>query len=97
MVDAPVPGGWLLDHLESGFYLVTIDQDAPSISDMEGVPLKRLALSTSNDADGYLKQRYLGDAETAVYLVRPDQHVAARWDHFDEAAVKTALLKAIGR
>jgi len=97
MVDAPVPGGWLLDQLDTAFHLVTIDQDAPDTLVIEGIEVKPLALSIADDAEGYLKQRYLGDAKSAVYLVRPDQHVAARWDHYDEAAVKTALLKAIGR
>ena len=97
MVDAPVPVGWLLDQLGSRFHLVTIDQDAPDALVIEGIEIKRLALSTADDAEGYHKQRYLGDAGAAVYLVRPDQHVAARWDHYDEAAVKVALLKAIGR
>ncbi|MGJ8571044.1 MAG: FAD-dependent oxidoreductase [Hoeflea sp.] len=97
MVDAPVPGGWLLDQMGSAFHLMTIDAEAPDTADVDGVELKRLALSSTEDADGYLKQRYLGDADAAVYLVRPDQHVAARWDHYDEAAVRAALLKAIGR
>jgi 3-(3-hydroxy-phenyl)propionate hydroxylase len=30
-------------------------------------------------------------------LVRPDQHVAARWRTFDAAAVLTALDRACGR
>lgn len=97
MVDAPVPAGWLLDQLASAFHLLTIDVEAPDSAAVDGVELKRLALSCKDDAGGYLKQRYLGDSEAAVYLIRPDQHVAARWDHYDEAAVRAALRKAIGR
>ncbi|WP_434622477.1 hypothetical protein [Tabrizicola sp. M-4] len=41
--------------------------------------------------------RYLGSAKSAVYLIRPDQHVTARWDRFDEAAVAAALAQAIGK
>jgi hypothetical protein len=29
-------------------------------------------------------------------LVRPDQHIAARWRHFELQAVERALLLAIG-
>ena len=29
-------------------------------------------------------------------LIRPDQHVAARWRSFDEAAVSRALRNAVG-
>ena len=76
---------------------MTIDADAPDTAEIDGVQLKRLALSSADDADGYLKQRYLGVSEAAVYLIRPDQHVAARWDHYDEAAVRAALRKAIWR
>ena len=97
MVDAPVPGGWLLDLLGSRFHLITINEQAPDAFPVEGLDVKCLSLFTADDADGHLAQRYLGDAKSAVYLVRPDQHVAARWDHYDETAVKAALLTAIGR
>lgn len=97
MVDAPVPDGWLLDQLSTGFHLLTIDVEAPDRLSIEGIDVRGLALLTSDDVDGHLRQRYLGDAAAAVYLVRPDQHVAARWDHYDAAAVAAALLKSIGR
>ncbi|MBU2483540.1 MAG: FAD-dependent oxidoreductase [Alphaproteobacteria bacterium] len=97
LVDAPVPGGWLLDRTGFGFQLMTIDEAAPDVLTVEGVEVKSLPLNTADDTDGYLRQRYLGDATSAVYLIRPDQHVAARWDHYDETAVKAAVLKAIGR
>ena len=32
--------------------------------------------------------RYLGDAPSALYLVRPDQVIAARWVTADEATIK---------
>ena len=41
--------------------------------------------------------RYLGDGKTAVYLIRPDQHVAARWHRFNDAEVAAALARAIGK
>jgi 3-(3-hydroxy-phenyl)propionate hydroxylase len=30
-----------------------------------------------------------------VYLVRPDQHVAARWRTFDEEQVRQAMCRAL--
>lgn len=97
MVDAPLTNGWLLDRLGSGFYLVAIDTDVPEMLEIDGVGITGLRLSTDSDADGFLHQRYLGDAKSAVYLVRPDQHVAARWTGYDEAETAAALRKAIGR
>lgn len=44
-----------------------------------------------------LAARYLGLAESAVYLIRPDQHVAARWDGYSETALRAALRRAIGK
>jgi 3-(3-hydroxy-phenyl)propionate hydroxylase len=97
MVDAPVPGGWLLDRLDSGFWLMMVNADGPEALEIDGIAVRGLPLSSAEDGAGYLHQRYLGDAPSAVYLIRPDQHVAARWDHYDEAAVVSALRKAIGR
>ncbi|CAB3657530.1 3-(3-hydroxy-phenyl)propionate/3-hydroxycinnamic acid hydroxylase [Achromobacter pulmonis] len=48
------------------------------------------------DAEGLLAQRY--DALTGTaYLIRPDQHVAARWRAFQPDAVASAVNRAIGR
>ncbi len=42
------------------------------------------------DAEGLLAQRYDAKPGT-VYLIRPDQHVAARWRGFDTARIQAAL------
>ncbi|CUH81249.1 FAD-dependent oxidoreductase [Tropicibacter naphthalenivorans] len=92
--DAPVPDGFLLGKLGGGFTLLTLNVDAPDTLDEGGITIKRLALS---DVSGRLVERYLGDAQSAVYLIRPDQHVVARWDRFDDAAVRAALRRATAK
>ena len=94
--DAPLGNGFLLPGL-SGFTLLTIDCDAPDELTEDGVTLRRLAVSASDDATGALAQRYLGEAGSAVYLIRPDQHVAARWPAYDEHDVRAALRRACGK
>ena len=53
-------------------------------------------ITVVSDADGLLAARYDARPGTA-YLIRPDQHIAARWRAFDGAAVAAALNRAIGR
>ncbi|MBS4049470.1 MAG: hypothetical protein KG075_24205 [Alphaproteobacteria bacterium] len=45
------------------------------------------------DVEGLIAKRYDGLAAT-TYLVRPDQHVCARFKKFDAKAVRAALLRA---
>jgi len=91
--DAPLSSGWLLNTLGNGFVLMTIDAEAPESLTAHGLTVRRLSL-TATEA---LRSRYLGSAASAVYLIRPDQHVAARWDAYNEAAVTTALARALGK
>jgi 3-(3-hydroxy-phenyl)propionate hydroxylase len=95
LVDAETPEGWLIDLTGGRFQLLTIDAEGPEALTIDGVDLARLALSAS--ASALLKERYLGAAASAVYLIRPDQHVAARFTSYDAEAVARALRKAIGR
>ena len=50
-------------------------------------------LRVFEDYTGRFAERY-DSAPGTVYLVRPDQHVAARWRGFEAARVKAALSKA---
>lgn len=95
--DAPVGDRFLLGQLGGRFQLLTIDADAPDALDEDGIAVTRVALCASDDPTGALATRYLGDAARAVYLIRPDQHVAARWDGFDASAVRDALRRATAR
>ena len=95
--DAPMGDGFLLPHLAGRFTLLTIDTDAPDMIEEDGIEVTRLALSTANDPTGALKDRYLGNESSAVYLIRPDQHVAARRPYFDENLMRVAIRRATGK
>jgi 3-(3-hydroxy-phenyl)propionate hydroxylase len=95
--DAPLKSGWLIDRLGDRFQLLTIDAAAPDNPDFDGIAVERLSLSSADDPSGALAERYLGEAKSAVYLMRPDQHVAARWTNYDEKAVRAAVNRATAR
>ena len=50
-------------------------------------------LTVLADAQGLMARRYDAQPGTA-YLVRPDQHVAARWRAFDSSKVRAAVARA---
>lgn len=92
--DAPVEDGFLLDRLRGHFTLLAIGCDAPSDMVSSGIQLNLEQIPNPCDA---LKARYLGKANQAVYLIRPDQHIVARWPSFDMEKINSALTRAIGK
>jgi 3-(3-hydroxy-phenyl)propionate hydroxylase len=96
-VDAPIADGWLLSRLGPGFTLLAIDRDAPEGLVIEDVPIDTVSVRTADDPSGALATRYLDGRDGALYLIRPDQHVWARWPAFDEAAVRRAIRAVLAR
>ena len=106
--DAPVEGAvpWLLRHLgHGGFTLLFFGRpnDAERAALQELGDLRMLlvlapdaidALPHLVDVQGLMSRRCDAQPGT-VYLLRPDQHVAARWRHFDIAAVQAAHRRAL--
>jgi 3-(3-hydroxy-phenyl)propionate hydroxylase len=77
------------------------------VADMrgKGLPLKVIAVGASQsvpgadqtlpDANAHLRQRH-GLVAGGAYLLRPDQHVCARWVSLDAAQLRAALHTAAG-
>jgi 3-(3-hydroxy-phenyl)propionate hydroxylase len=70
-----------------------------------GVSLRVLAVGADHpvqgadghlaDADGRLRRRYGIAANGGAYLLRPDQHVCARWLTLDATRLQAALRTAL--
>lgn len=95
--DVPIESGYLMDKLGDQFVMLTINVDAPDSFSEDGVTAHRLEFTSNDDPSGLLRERYLGDEQQGVYLIRPDQHVAARWPEFNEQSMKFALRKVSGK
>ena len=98
--DAPVTAGgtdgWLLHHLGGGFTLLDFGTAAAPVT-VNGITAGVLRVGRDiDDVQGLLADRYDARPGT-VYLIRPDQHVAARWRGFDTAAVTAALARALAQ
>ncbi len=110
--DAPIDthdgSGWLLDRLDGRFHLLVYGQDAPPrFETRAGLPPVQvhhivpdaspalLAAGLVCDGAGRFAERYDARPGT-VYLLRPDQHIAARWRRFDAEAINQALARACG-
>jgi 3-(3-hydroxy-phenyl)propionate hydroxylase len=81
-------------------------QDVVQAARQRGVPLQVLAIGATAqpvagadahlpDADGRVRQRYGVPADGAAYLLRPDQHVCARWLALDADRLQAALATAL--
>jgi 3-(3-hydroxy-phenyl)propionate hydroxylase len=84
--DAPLDDGWLLERLGGRFVLLCFGQAPADAGDL-GVEV--VVIPT----DGLAARRYDARPGTA-YLLRPDQHVAARWRSPDAGRVRAALARA---
>lgn len=99
MIDAPVgERDWLLDHVGGDFTVLAIGTELPLLP--AGVRGLRVSSDRSNasgddclfDTDGLVAERY---GTGAIYLVRPDQHIAACC--VDQTELAAAFARAAGR
>lgn len=94
--DAPYQGGYLLSHLGGTFKILALNTKCPDSIEIDGMTISTIGACTKEAGHHALADRYLGDAQRAVYLIRPDQHVVARWPDYDESAIKDAIKTALG-
>ncbi|NNM71102.1 FAD-dependent oxidoreductase [Enterovirga aerilata] len=102
--------GWLLNRLGGDFALLVFAEDAAELAAMAarasclGPPLVAIAprslqapegIVVLADPDGLARVRYAAEPGT-TYLIRPDQHVAARFKSFDPGGIALALERAGG-
>ncbi|MES1161661.1 MAG: FAD-dependent oxidoreductase, partial [Rhizobacter sp.] len=107
--DAPVTcadgrDGWLLRELGDGFTALVFGDDASlQGAALAGMPLKVIHVQACGqpagaghliDRDGVIAERY-DLLPGSVVLLRPDQHVCARWRKPSAEAVRHAMQRAL--
>ena len=101
---------WLIDQVGNRFQLLVYASDptkvdASSLVSLQDTPIpveaivvspctgKLPGLRSLEDSEGLIARRYDARDGTA-YLLRPDQHVCARWRAFDAGKVRAAVARA---
>ena len=85
--------GWLIDLIGDGFALLVIGLEPGEVDAGPFSPKVIVAGRDFEDAHGLVSERFDG-AGGAVYLIRPDQHVAARWRTFEPDEIRAAINRA---
>ena len=90
-------GRFLLQTLSGGFSLMALNVSVEHIASKGSLALNLIIFDTLNGQNQKLGERYLGDTQSAIYLIRPDQYIASRWTECDEKAIKHAMSAALGK
>jgi len=80
--DAPLGEGWLLNALGGRMVVLALGCD---VGEVPGAQVLTPKLTDT------IRARYLGLADRAVYLIRPDQVIAARWPNFVAEHITKAI------
>jgi 3-(3-hydroxy-phenyl)propionate hydroxylase len=98
-------GGYDLLYFTDASALPTELLNVVAAAREKGMPLRVVAVgmsmvvagadATLPDADGHLSQRYGVTGPGAAYLLRPDQHICARWLSLDATRLQAALATAL--
>ncbi len=100
-------GGFELIYFTSAAAIPESLREVVAGARQRGIPLRVLAVGaaaavqgaelTMADAAGHFRRRYGVPADGAAYLLRPDQHVCARWLTLDARRLQAALDSALPR
>jgi 3-(3-hydroxy-phenyl)propionate hydroxylase len=96
--DAAGKPGWLLDRLGGDFVVMSFGGAVTARQDVRQLVIgaqPALGTETVADPEGLVAERY-GARDGAAYLIRPDQHVAARFVQPTPDKVSAALSRARG-
>ena len=110
-LDAPVSidgaDAWFLNQLGDRFVGIYFSDDGSAPAELNSigsdrVPVETIIVSRINSGNGHiadsngLLHRHYDARPGTYYLVRPDQHVAARWREFNREKVLRAMERATG-
>ena len=110
-LDAPVSidgaDAWFLNQLGDRFVGIYFSDDGSAPAELNSVgsdrvPVETIIVSRTNSGNGHiadsngLLHRHYDALPGTYYLVRPDQHVAARWREFNRGKVLRAMERATG-
>jgi 3-(3-hydroxy-phenyl)propionate hydroxylase len=88
--------GWFLQAIGQGFTILDFGSQAQPVS-VGGITAQVLRVGEDiEDSERLLTKRYDAQPGT-VYLIRPDQHIAARWRSFNATEVQAALARALAK
>ena len=98
VVDAPTGVGWMTDLLTGCLQLLAFNTGVPEArvkheANSRGIDLGITRIGCARGS--LLAERYVGDADQAVYLFRPDQYVTARWLNASSDDIIAALEKVL--
>ena len=97
IADAPISINgeecWLIEQFGDSFVLLVFGLEAEAVDAGPFTPKILIAGEDFTDREALALDRY-DASEGAVYLIRPDQHVAARWRSFEPGAIREAINRA---
>ena len=88
MIDLPLSNGWLSDISSHNFHILAFGIDTPELLGVSGMMVEITQIHVEEPS---VSETYLGEANKAVYLLRPDGHVAARWGEYDPHAIQQVI------